>query len=269
MSRPPSNHEQPKKTLPLLPVLCSLFIGLLPLGGHADALTQILQRGSLRVGTTGDYRPFSHLDSRTGHYQGLDIDMARDLANTLGVKLVWVATSWPTMMQDEAQGKFDIAMSGISISLERQKQALFSAPYLNNGKTPITLCKNSQRFQQRSQINQPGVRLVVNPGGTNASFASSHFPLAKQIVHADNNTIFQTIIDEQTDLMVTDAAEARYQQKQHPELCALHPEQPFDFSQKAYLLPNDWRWQAWINQWLNLRLQDGTFQKISQKWLGE
>ncbi|WP_275899864.1 transporter substrate-binding domain-containing protein [Chromobacterium alkanivorans] len=252
------------------------MLGCLLLGGLiagqpalADRLDDILQRGSVRVGTTGDYRPFSERDPASGAYRGLDIDMAESLARALGVKLELVATSWPTLMRDHAAGKFDIAMSGVSINLERQKRALYSLPYLNDGKTPITRCENAQRFQTIAQINQPQVKLIVNPGGTNEKFARARLPAATLTVHPDNVTIFRQIIDGKADLMVTDAVETRYQQKLHPELCAVHPDKPFDFSQKAYLLPNDWRWKAWVDQWLSQSLQNGEFAGLSAKWLGK
>ncbi|MBE0980801.1 transporter substrate-binding domain-containing protein, partial [Escherichia coli] len=75
----------------------------------------------------------------------------------LGAKLVVVPTSWPNLMRDFADDRFDIAMSGISINLERQRQAYFSIPYLRDGKTPITLCSEEARFQTLEQIDQPGV----------------------------------------------------------------------------------------------------------------
>lgn len=58
-------------------------------------------------------------------------------------------------------------------------------------------------------------------------------------MHQDNVTIFQQIVDGKADLMMTDAVETRLQEKLHPQLCAVHPDQPFDFSEKAVLLPRD------------------------------
>jgi cyclohexadienyl dehydratase len=145
---------------------------------QADQLADILARNALRVATTGDYLPFSGKQA-DGNYEGLDIDMAEDLARSLGVRLEWVATSWPNLMHDYAAGKFDIAMSGISISLERQKQALYSVSYLNDGKTPIARCENATRFETLKQLNQTQTRLVVNPGGSNERFAHNRIKNAR------------------------------------------------------------------------------------------
>ena len=125
----------------------------------------------VRVCTTGDYKPFSFLNPETDAFEGIDIDMARDMAADLGVEVAFVQTSWPTLMEDFTSDLCDVAMGGISVNLERQKQAFFSEPYLVDGKTPITRCENVERFQTVEDIDEPGVKVIVNPGGTNQRFA--------------------------------------------------------------------------------------------------
>jgi len=110
-------------------------------------LQQIQARGSLRVGTTGDYKPFSYRTTPKSPYIGFDIDMARSLAQQLGVKLELVPTSWPNLMRDLAAGRFDLAMSGVSISAEREKLAMFSSPYLRDGKHRLRYAINSNLFK--------------------------------------------------------------------------------------------------------------------------
>nr|WP_317204906.1 gamma subclass chorismate mutase AroQ [Janthinobacterium sp.] len=236
-------------------------------GAAADVLDDIAARGSVRVATTGDYQPFSYRNALTGQFEGSDVELAGQLAEALGVRLELVATTWPTLMDDFAAGRFDIAMSGISVSLERQKRALFSLPYLRDGKTPIARCAEQARFQSLAQIDRPEVRLIVNPGGTNERYARAHAPRARLTVHTDNVTIFDEIAAGRADLMITDAVEARLQQRLHPQLCALHPEAPFDFSEKAYLLPRDFVWKAWVDQWLHQSVENGAVRRAQEKWL--
>src|SRR5262245_19696101 len=104
-------------------------------GGRRD---EIVRRGVLRVGTTGDYAPFSYRVNAASPFIGLEIEMAGELAKALGVRLEWVKTSWPALMADLARDQFDIAMSGVSVTPERQQVAAFSLPYWRDGKTPIT-----------------------------------------------------------------------------------------------------------------------------------
>jgi cyclohexadienyl dehydratase len=58
--------------------------------------------------------------------------------------------------------------------------------------------------------------------------------------------------------------------KQNPQLCGVSLDHPFTFEQKAYLIAQrDVAMQQWIDQWLNIAENDGTFAAISQKWLGQ
>jgi len=106
------------------------------------------------------------------------------------------------------------------------------------------------------------VRVIVNPGGTNEAFARANFPKATIVENEDNLTIFQKIVDGEADLMVTDAIETLVQQQIHPELDAVNPDTPFNFFEMGYLLPRDHTFKAYIDQWLNLRQKDDTYQRI-------
>ena len=229
----------------------------------SSILDKILANKILKVGTTGDFKPFSYQKNKNSEeFHGIDITLAQDLAVSLGAELQLVKTSWPTLLEDLQTGKFDIGMSGITIKLDRQHQALFSIPVLSSGKAAITRDENVARFQTLAAINQPGVRVIVNPGGTNESFALTHFPKATIVQNEDNLSIFQKIVDGEADVMVTDAIEALIQEQLLPELDAVNPDQPFNFFEMGYLLPRDHTFKAYVDQWLNLRQKDGTYQTI-------
>ncbi|MBP2301663.1 transporter substrate-binding domain-containing protein [Azospirillum picis] len=233
----------------------------------ASRLDAVLSAGTLRVGTTGDYKPFTYLNPQTQAFEGIDIDLAQAMGKALGVKVEFVKTTWGTLLPDLLAGKYDIAVGGVSVTLERQKAALFSDPLMRDGKTPITLCQNKDRFQTVADIDKAGVRLIVNPGGTNEKFARANIHAAQIEVHPDNVTIFDQIIAGKADLMITDAVETRLQQKLHPELCAVHPDQPFDFSEKAFLLPRDIVLKLWVDQWLHRAVATGEYQAVVDRWL--
>ena len=233
---------------------------------QAGRLDDIAARGVLRVGSTGDYKPFSYRQT-DGGFIGMDVELAGELARALGVRLELVPTTWPTLMTDLGADKFDLALSGVSVTAERQRQALFSVPYLHDGKTPITRCENVARYQTLAQIDRPDVRLIVNPGGTNERFARARAPHARLTVYPDNVTIFGQIVSGAADLMMTDAIETRLQQRLHPQLCAVHPEAPFDKVDKAILLPRDAALKAYVDRWLQQRLDDGDVPKRLDRWL--
>jgi cyclohexadienyl dehydratase len=70
--------------------------------------------------------------------------------------------------------------------------------------------------------------------------------------------------------MVTDVSEIRWETRQNPQLCGVRLDHPFTFQQKAYLIPaGDFVTQQWINQWLNIAQNDGTYSSLSRKYLGQ
>ena len=234
----------------------------------SSRLDAIKKANQLKVCTTGDYRPFTYLDPESGEWSGIDIDMVQDLAEELGVEVEFVQTSWKNLMPDFLE-KCDIAVGGVSISLERAEQAYFSDATLDEGKTPITLCENVEKYDTVKEINQPGVRSITPIGGTNEKFADEHYPEGEIIRFEDNNAIFDEIIAGRADVMTTDASETRWVAHEKPELCAVHPDKPFNFSQKAYMLPRgEEAFRQYVNQWLNMSKNDGTLKQAEKPWFG-
>ena len=229
---------------------------------YAHRLEQVLSSGTLRIGTTGDYAPFSLAvgDIQAMTFEGVDIDLAIDLARSLGVEPVFVRTSWPTLMADLASGAFDVGMSGISRTITRSREAFFTQPYHRGGKTPIARCIDRDRFRSLVDIDKPGVRIIVNPGGTNEVF-TRQLTQANIRVFEDNTAIFLEIIESRADIMFTDLIEVQLQTSIHPDLCEVM-KVPLTYQEKAILLPQDLHLMETVRTWLDQRLGDGTVRSL-------
>ena len=248
-----------------------LAIAAIAMAGAAHAqskLDDIAKSGIVRAGMTGDYRPFSQRDKDSGAWSGLDVDMANSLAGALGVKLEIVPTTWQALLADLSDGKYDIGMGGISINLARQKIAFFTRPLMRVGKTPIARCADKDRFATLADIDRPGVKVIVNPGGTNERFDRANLRRAEIVVFPDNTRIFDELVAGKADLMITDSIETKLRQTLHPELCAIHPDQPFDFGELGYLLPRDIVWKQYIDQWLHIAIESGAYKQMLETYLG-
>jgi cyclohexadienyl dehydratase len=245
----------------------ALYEALRAITFYDHRLQQILDAGVLRVGTTGDYAPFSFRESPGEPFTGIDIDLAMNLARSLDVDIRFVKTQWSSLLADLDAGRYDIAMSGVSRILARQQAGFFSSPYHRGGKTPISLCKNINKFNTLEKIDRKPNRIIVNPGGTNERYVDAHIKQAQKVLHRDNRTIFDEIIRGNADLMITDEIEVQLQSARHDQLCATMPDQTLTYQDKGYLMPQDERLKEYVNLWLARRKSDGTVQSTFGKHL--
>ncbi|MGR8981386.1 MAG: gamma subclass chorismate mutase AroQ [Gammaproteobacteria bacterium] len=230
----------------------------------ASLLDRIIAREKLFVGTTGDYPPFTNKTGET--WSGIDIDLARALADSLGVDVVFVQTSWPTLLQDLKSNKFDIGMGGITKTRERQREAFQSRSYLNDGKAPIVRCGDEQKYDTVDEINRRGVKVIVNPGGTNERFAQAKLPNAAVTVFPDNTRIFDEIAAGRADVMVTDKTEVQWQAARNPALCAA-TSGSFTLTEKVYIMPQDDALLNAVDAWLDKAETNGTLKATFDNYL--
>lgn len=233
------------------------------------ALQKILFRGAMNVCTTGDYKPYSVLKDNIG-YEGIDISMAESLAKSLGVKTNYIKSTWKSLTGDVVDGKCDIAVGGISVTLPRQQKVFFSERIDVDGKVPFVRCDDVEKYQSIGQINQPSVRVIEPLGGTNEAFAHTYLPQSHLTLTPDNLSIFQQLVAKKADVMITEASEALYQKRFYPSLCAVNVHQPMQYGEKAYMLPAaDITWKLYVDQWLHLMKATGEYKKIMGSWISE
>lgn len=221
-------------------------------GSHARDMQTITRSGELKVGVPGDYAPLA-FHNAAGELLGYDVDMAKDLGKVLGLKVSFVATSWPTLSDDLRADKFDIAMGGVTRTPARAKAFSLSRAVVGNGKIALASCGAAPTLDSLAKIDQPQVKVVVNPGGTNQSYVDAHIKHA-QIIRVKNNVDnLQALRDKTADMMVTDRIEGDwYQGKEPGVLCIATPAAfPGTESDKVYMMKKDNSLLlAKVNQWL-------------------
>lgn len=206
-----------------------------PTGGK---VAEIVERGTVLIGTTGDYRPLSFYEPETGRYWGFGIEMAEEIAKRLGVGVGYVRTSWPTLTADvlaEPQ-MFDFAIGGITITDTRCETMQMSEGYLANGKTILCRTEDSERYQSLEDIDKPEVRVMVNPGGLNEKFANENLTHATIIVHQKNEEIPTLVAEGEADVMITEITEAPYYVQTDTRLAAPLLNEPFNHGEIGVLM---------------------------------
>ena len=201
-------------------------------------LDKIMESKVIRVGTPGDYRPFA-IKTDTG-FSGHDIDLIETMAKELGVKVEYVQTSWPNLMKDLQSNQFDVAVGGITRNVNRMRVVDMLPGYAPFGKVALVRTADKAKFTTAESLNQPSVRVIKNPGGTNETYVLANLKAAQVATHDKNAEIPALIAEGKGDVMITETYEALHYAKADPRLHAAFIDAPLTPKNTlGFMLPTD------------------------------
>jgi cyclohexadienyl dehydratase len=231
-------------------------------------LHQALERGTLRVGTTGDFNPMSFRDTGSNTYQGFDIEAMTTLTTEMGLRVEWVATEWAQLVAGIAANRYDI-FSGASVNVARARTAAFTIPYYEAGTVPLALRAQAGRFTSWNAINADGVRVAVSMGTVFDEQARQHFPRAQIRAVQAPATGFQEVLAGRADITITSNVEASTLTRRFEQLTLLGSDvQPRNKRPFAYVVAqDDPTWLNFLNTWITLKKYEGLFDSLEARWL--
>ncbi len=142
-----------------------------------STIEKALQRGTLKVGFS-TFVPWAMKDKK-GEFIGFEIDVARELAKDMGLKLELVPTKWSGIIPALLTGKFDVIIGGMTVTPERNKKVNFTIPYYLSGLAIVADQKKAAGFTKLEDFNKADVTLVARIGTTAAAAAKKLFPKAE------------------------------------------------------------------------------------------
>ena len=249
-------------------VLTLVFITVLitPVQGKSR-LQSILADGELRVGTTGDWNPMSMIDPNSKERTGFDIDIANELASDMGVKVVFVPTTWKTLVNGVVADKYDMTSSA-SLSPKRALVAGYSESYFAVEDVPLMLRKNKGKYNSWEDLNNPSVTVAVTLGTVQEKRAEELFDNSKIIKVSSPARDYQEVLAGRADISMTSNMEAAKLVEQYPELMIVPVQKGKNPTPLAMLLPQtDQVWINYVNHWIILKSERGYFDQLETKWL--
>jgi len=228
----------------------------------------------LRVGASGDYSPFSRLETppgaESGAYVGFDAEVARRFAADLQRPVAWVPFRWPDLVEGLRRGDFDVGMSGITVRPERSIAGRFSVPVAENGAVLLVRAgavPNAHDVEAAlAVLDARDTRIAVNRGGHLERVTRSHFARAEILAIPDNAGVREALAAGRVDAAVTDTLEVRAWREGRPEWSVVGP---FTRDRKAYLLQaGDAELAARLDAWLLERERDGTLGELRERYFG-
>ena len=230
-------------------------------------LQQILVNGELRVGTTGDWNPMTMIDPTSKEHKGFDIDIATALAADMGVKVVFVPTTWKTLVNGVVAAKYDMTSSA-SLSPKRALVAGYSLSYFAVEDVPLMLNKNRGKYNSWEDLNNPNVTVAVTLGTVQEKRAEVLFTKSKIIKVSAPARDYQEVLAGRADISMTSNLEAAKLVEQYPQMMVVPVKGGKNPTPLAVLLPQaDQVWINYVNHWIILKSERGFFDQLEAKWL--
>ena len=229
-----------------------------------STLNKILKRGVLIVGTEPGYMPFEMKDKK-GRVIGFDIDIAKHMAKEMGVKLKIVPTAWDGIIPSLLTGKFDIIMSGMTITQKRNLKVNFSIPYLEIGQT--VLLRKGIKISSYKDLDDPKYTLVSKIGTTGDIAMNKLFKNAKLRTFDTEAEALQEVLNSKADAFIYDHPlnSIFYLQKGKNKL--IHLDKPITYEPIGFAIQKgDPDFINWLNNFLRQIKNDGTYERMYNKW---
>ncbi|MGE4319049.1 MAG: transporter substrate-binding domain-containing protein [Deferribacterales bacterium] len=232
-----------------------------------STLNKILKSGVLRVGMEAGYMPFE-LKNKNGEIVGFDVELAKMMAEDMGVKLELVNTAWDGIIPALLTDKFDIIMSGMTITPQRNLQVNFCEPYIVVGQTIFIKKDLEGKVKSYADLNDPKYTIATKLGVT-ADYAS------KKYMGKANIRLFETeqegameVLNGKADAFVYDLPyNAIFFAQNKDKLAFL--DTPFTFEPLAWAIrKGDPDFSNFLNNYLAQIKGDGRYQAAYDKWFG-
>lgn len=253
-----------KKLSFLLTMIMTLV--LLQTGAMAGALDTIQKRGVLRVGLEPGYMPFE-LTSKKGEIIGFDVDMAKQMARAMGVKLELVSTAWDGIIASLITKKFDIIMSGMTLTQERNLGINFATPYITIGQSILVHKKFEGQVLSYKDLNRPEFTVGSKLGTTGEQATKRMIGKAKYISYETEQEAVLELVNGKIDAFIYDLPfnVVAYGQKGAGKI--YHIDEPFTAEPLAWgVRKGDFDFINWLNNFLHQQRIDGNYDKIYKKW---
>lgn len=223
-------------------------------------LETVLKRGTLKIGMS-TFVPWAMKD-KEGNLIGFEIDVARQLAEDLGVKAEFIPTKWSGIIPALLTGKFDVIIGGMGVRPDRNLKVNFTIPYDFTGMSLIAHRKKAKGFRQLEDFNKAGVTVAARIGTTAAAAAKKFIPAASLKLFDDESQAIQELLSGRVHAVIASAPLPAFQAIKYSDtlfvpFSGTFTREPIGFA----LRKGDFDTMNYFNNWIRV--------KTAQGWLAE
>jgi polar amino acid transport system substrate-binding protein len=249
-----------------LTAACAHSSGTYILTSPSPVMDRIEKRGELVVGTAAGMPPLN-MTTKDGRIIGFEADLAKYLADSMGVKLTLKPMLFKELLPSLERGKLDMVLSGVTMTTERNRKVAFVGPYYISGKGILTKIATLASIDKPGDIDQSKFRITALEGSTSEAFVQHVLSRAKYMPAKDYKSAVGMVIDDKVDLMLADhpicvVSVARYPQHDLFTIVA-----PFTYEPIGAALPaNDALFVNLVQNFLNTLDGSGALDRLQERW---
>ena len=232
---------------------------------QTSQLETILQRGTIKVGFD-TFKPWAMKD-KEGNYIGFEIEVAKKLAEDMGVKAEFVPTKWSGIIPALLTGKFDIIIGGMSITPMRNLKVNFSVPYEFSGMSIVASKEMAGGRSLLKDFDTPDTTIAVRLGTTAAEAAKNFLPNAKKLFFDEESQTVQELLNGRVHAVVASNPLPFNLANEYAD--QLYLPLPEDFTKEPIsfaVRKGDLDYLNWLDNWVRVNMSKGWLQNRYQYW---
>lgn len=229
-----------------------------------SVIETIKERGAIKIGLS-IFTPWSMRDKK-GELIGFELDVGSKLAADMGVEAEFIPTSWDGIIPALVSGKFDVIISGMTTTPERNLTINFTNPYAFSG---VTMLANSKMVEGMAleDFNSPDVTFAARRGATPATLIAEMFPEAELLLFDEDGASTQEVLNGKAHATMASEPTPSSEARRYPEVLSVPFDMTFSATGEAFgLRKGDPDAMNYFNNWINTYTRNGWLKARNDYW---
>ncbi len=231
---------------------------------RSSIIDKVMRKGTLRVGLSS-FVPWAMQDKK-GEWIGFEIDVAKQLAKDMGVKIEFVPTKWEGLIPSLLTGKFDLIIAGMTGTPQRALKINFTIPYDYSGMNVVMHKNFAAGVNNYMDLDTKENTIVARVGTTGAALAKETYKNARVRLFPDEGPMIQELLNGKAAGLLTSAPQPAQLAAKYPDTLILLDENLVQQPICMGVPKGDPDTLAYLNNWITVVRNNGFIEKKVNYW---
>ena len=230
----------------------------------ASVVETIKKRGAIKIGLSV-FKPWSMRD-KNGELIGFELDVGEKLAEDMGVEAEFIPTAWDGIIPALVAGKFDVIISGMTTTPQRNLTINFTDPYAYSG---LTILANTEMTEGMSieDFNSSDVTFAARRGATPATLIAEMFPEAELLLFDEDGASTQEVLNGKAHATMAAEPTPSSEARRYPKVLNVPFDTAFSATGESFgLRKGDPDAINFFNNWININTRNGWLKTRNDYW---